>query len=101
MNGEYPVQVSIEVPPKSSRILALLGILFYLKAILLLPSVIVLYFLGIAAAIVAWVGYWVVLFTGSMPVGIHNFLTGVLRWQTRVSAWLYGLTDVYPPFTLR
>jgi hypothetical protein len=99
--NEYPVQVSIDVPPKSSRILALLGILFYLKAIILLPSVIVLYFLAIAASIVAWIGYWVVLFTGRMPSGMHGFLTGVLRWQTRVSAWLYGLTDVYPPFSLR
>ena len=100
MMNEHPVQLSIEVPEKSSRLLAVLGIVFFLKSLLLLPSVIVLYFLGIAAIIVAWIGYWVVLFTGRMPTGIHGFLTGVLRWQTRISAWLYGLTDAYPPFSL-
>ncbi len=101
MNDEYPVRVAIEVPQRSSRILALLGILFFLKAIILLPSVIVLWFLAVAASILAWIGYWVVLFTGRMPAGLHGFLTGVLRWQTRAYAWLYGLTDVYPPFSLR
>lgn len=80
--------------------LALLGIIFYLKALVLLPSVIVLYALALVAAILVWIGYWIVLFTGHMPEGIHDFLTGVLRWQTRVAAWLYGLTDVYPPFSL-
>jgi hypothetical protein len=25
---------------------------------------------------------------------------GVMRWNTRVSAYLYLLTDAYPPFSL-
>lgn len=98
--GEHPVRLSIEQPQRSSRMLALLGIIFFLKTVALLPSVIVLYVLSLVAVIVAWFGYWIVLFTGRMPEGIHDFLTGVLRWQTRVAAWLYGLTDVYPPFSL-
>jgi hypothetical protein len=97
----YPVAVSVEMPASSSRLLALLGLLFWLKSLLILPSFIVVMVLSMAATVVAWVGYAVVLFTGRMPRGIEQFLTGTLRWSTRVTAWLWGLTDRYPPFRLR
>src|SRR6202011_2672202 len=38
--------------------------------------------------------------TGRLPVFAADFLTGYLRWLTRVYAYLYLLTDVYPPFSL-
>ena len=38
--------------------------------------------------------------TGSVPAGMHNFLAGTLRWQTRVGAYGSLLTDQYPPFSL-
>jgi hypothetical protein len=31
---------------------------------------------------------------------MHNFVVGMLRWSTRVTAFMYGLTDKYPPFRL-
>lgn len=96
----YPVDVTTELPARSSRLLAVLGILFGLKALVLLPSLVVLYFVQIAALIGAWFGYWIVLFTGRMPEGLHTFLTGSVRWSARTTAWLYGLTDSYPPFSL-
>jgi Domain of unknown function (DUF4389) len=40
------------------------------------------------------------LFTGQLPEWAHTFLTGTLRWQVRASAYLYLLTDSYPPFSL-
>jgi hypothetical protein len=55
---------------------------------------------GIAAIIVVWIAFWAVLFTGRYPPSFHEFVTGYLRWSTRVSAYLYGLTDKYPPFRL-
>lgn len=99
MNDKYPVIVEVEYPESSSRILALLAIPFFvLKIILLIPHLVVLYFLQIVATIAAWLGIWVVLFTGKYPRGIFNFVVGVTRWQTRTSVWLLGLTDKYPPF---
>jgi hypothetical protein len=97
--NDYPVQVTAEVPAKSSRGLALTGVL-YLKWLLVLPHFIVLFFVGIAAFFVGWIGYWVILFTGRLPDGMHGFLTGYLRWNTRVNAWIFSLTDKYPPFSL-
>jgi hypothetical protein len=97
----YPVRVEADYPPQSSRLLALLGALFFVKALLLIPHIFLLYFVNLAAAIVIFIGYFAVLFTGQYPRGMYEFVLGVLRWQTRVSAWLMGLTDRYPPFSTR
>ena len=44
---------------------------------------------------------WVAaLITGSLPVGLHGFIEGILRWQHRASAYALLLTDEYPPFSL-
>ena len=51
------------------------------------------------AAIVAW---FAILFTGTYPRGMFDFVVGVGRWSTRVWAYAFLLvTDVYPPFSLR
>jgi hypothetical protein len=98
---QYPVKLEINYPERSSRILALLGILFFFpKMILLVPHMIVIYVLNIASFVAIWFGFWAVLFTGKYPKSFFNFITGVVRWQTRMSAWMYGLTDKYPPFSL-
>lgn len=85
--------------PDRNRLLALAGI-FGIKLILAIPHFIVVAILGFASFIAAWVGFWIVLFTGALPEGIHTFVEGVLRWGARVGAWLAGLTDTYPPFSL-
>lgn len=41
---QYPVKLEVLHPEKSSRLLALLGTLFFLKAIVLIPHFIILYF---------------------------------------------------------
>ena len=45
-----------------------------------------------------WV--FVVLFTGRWSPGMRDFVVGVMRWNTRVSAYLLLLVDDYPPFSL-
>lgn len=54
----------------------------------------------IAAFFVLIAGFFAVLFTGRWPEGMRNFLVGCSRWSTRVSAYFYLMTDVYPPFSL-
>jgi hypothetical protein len=99
--NDYPVQLTIQRPERSSRALAILSIPFFLaRWVLLIPAYLVLYFVGLAAMFVAWIAMWAVAFTGSYPQGMHGFVTGVLRWQTRANAYLFGLTDRYPPFSL-
>jgi Domain of unknown function (DUF4389) len=78
-----------------------LGCLFlYGRVIALIPVLFVLYFLEIAAFLVAWIMQFAVLFTGHYPPGAHSFLVGVVRLTARTNAWLYGLVDRYPGFSL-
>ena len=101
MPRSYPVRLEADPPAESSRLLALCGLLFFFpKLLLVLPHAFVLWFVQLAAFLVMWLGYWVVLFTGKYPTGMYTFVLGALRWQTRVTAWLFGLVDEYPPFGL-
>lgn len=98
---EYPARVTITEPTlERSRGLAVAGILWFLKGVLLIPHMIVISFIGIAAGIAGYIAFWAIAFTGEYPEGIFNFVLGALRWTTRTNAWLLSLTDEYPPFEL-
>lgn len=98
--ASYPaVWTESDDKPERNRLLALAGI-FGIKFLMAIPHIIVLVVIGLGALIAAWVGFWIILFTGNLPEGIHAFVTGTLRWGARVGAWLFSLTDTYPPFTL-
>ena len=70
------------------------------RIILAIPHLIVLYVLSIASEVVALICWFAALFTGRLPGGLADFQVGYLRWLTRFSAYLFLLTDVYPPFEL-
>jgi hypothetical protein len=64
--------------------------------------VIVLLFLTIGAVIAVIVAWFAILFTGTHPKGIHEYIVGVFRWWLRVEAYaLLFTTDEYPPFSLK
>lgn len=69
------------------------------RIILAIPQIIVLYFLFIAAFFVALIGWFGALFTGRLPQWAYTYLGGLIRWSTRVGAYLFLLTDEYPPFS--
>ena len=98
----YPVNLTIDYPERSSRALAIFSIPFFLiRSLLLIPAIFCLYFVGIAAFFVIWIAFWAVAFTGRYPQGMFEFVTGYLRWGLRLNAYLFGLTDKYPPFRMR
>jgi len=92
--GTDPARLSIAYPERLSR-----GLIF-VKWLLIIPHIIVLLFVYIGAFFAAIAAFFVVLFTGRWPEGLRNFLIGTTRWSTRVSAYFYLMTDVYPPFSL-
>jgi len=71
-----------------------------LKFIILIPHLITLWVLGIIGCFASWFAFWAVLFTGKYPRSLFNFIAGFLKWQVKVNAWFYSLTDKYPPFSL-
>jgi len=89
-----PVLVAFAGPAPQSRLTVLLRIF------MVIPQLIVLWLLGIAAMVIVIIGWFGALFTGRLPVFAADFLTGYLRWLIRVYAYMLLLTDVYPPFTL-
>jgi hypothetical protein len=96
---DYPVDVRADYPQRSSRMWAVFTI-FWIKWFALIPHWFCLIFLGIAQFVVAFVAQFVVAARGEYPEGMHRFVTGVLRWQTRVTAFFLNITDRYPPFTI-
>ena len=97
---DYPVDVRMDYPERSSRLWAVLTI-FWIKFLAIIPHGIILIFLGIAQWVVAFIAQFFVAFKGEYPAGMHEFVTGVLRWQTRVTAFLLSVNDRYPPFSLQ
>lgn len=97
---EYPLRLDAPYPPTSSRLLNFPFLALVIKSILLIPHLLVLTFLFIAELIIVFIALFAVLFSGAFPEGMHRFVVGVNRWSARVSAYLFGVTDKYPPFSL-
>ena len=76
--------------------------LWLVKWLLLVPHLIVLFFLWLAFPVLTFVALVAILVTGRYPRPLFEFNLGVLRWTWRV--WFYGYgglaTDRYPPFSL-
>jgi hypothetical protein len=89
-----PVLVAFAGPIRQSRLTVLVRIF------MVIPQLIVLAVLGVAAYVVTIIGWFGALFTGRLPAFAADFLTGYLRWMTRVDAYAMLLVDVYPPFSL-
>lgn len=93
------IVVDIPYPERLSRGMLLLKA-FFGWLYVAIPHGFVLFFLTLAVYVVLFLGWWIILFTGQLPEGMHNFLVGYLRWNQRVSLYLSNMTDVYPPFSL-
>lgn len=89
-----PVQVATAEPVPQRRATVAF------RLILVIPHLFLLFFLAIAALAVAFLGWWGALFTGRLPEFAVNYLSGFMRWVLRYQAYVYLLTDAYPPFTL-
>ncbi len=70
-----------------------------LRLPLAVPHLFVLFFLGLAAFVVVVIGWFGALFTGRLPGFATEYLSGYVRWSVRVNAYLFFLTDRYPPFS--
>ena len=97
MRDPYPARLDGHLDPGLSRWKWLV------KWVLVIPHVVVLVFLWLAAIVMTIVAGFAILFTGRYPRKIFDFNLGVMRWTWRVS--FYGLsalaTDRYPPFSLK
>jgi hypothetical protein len=98
--SDWWVQFAIGYPEHPSRLLnlPLLGLL--IKAILLIPHLLAIIVLNALALVVSLIATVAIVFSGKYPLGLHRFVTGILRWEYRVIAYWAGVSDIYPPFSL-
>lgn len=93
--------IDAELPRNQSpgRGLAVAGI-FFVKLLAALPHLLVAGALAFVSMIAIWVGYVAAAFTGELPAGIQDLVAGTFQWFIRITSWVAGLTDEYPPFSL-
>jgi len=92
--GSYPVRLDVSYPEQLNRWLP------FVKWLLAIPHLVILYFLQLAQLLVWLISFFAILFTGRFPEGLFTFQVGVLRWNSNVNAYLWLLRDEYPPFSL-
>ena len=63
-----------------------------------IPHAFVLFFMQIAAGILQFLAWWIVLFTAKYPKSFFDFQMALQRWGNRLSARLLNLSDGYPAF---
>jgi hypothetical protein len=94
--GAYPARLDGQLGPVLSRWLWLV------KWVLIVPHLILLAFLWVAAIVLTVVAGFAILFTARYPRSIFTFNVGVMRWSWRVGFYCMNAfaTDRYPPFSL-
>ena len=88
-----PVRFDLEYPDELSRLL------IFVKWLLVIPHLFVLYALGAVQAVITLIAFFAILFTTRYPEGLFKIAVGVMRWQANVSAYTLLLRDEYPPFS--
>ena len=68
--------------------------LFYIA----LPHGFALFFMGLWGAILGFISFWIILFTGKYPQSFFEYQVGLIRWRTRLQARMWNLLDGYPAF---
>lgn len=94
-DGPYPAELVMDVPdaPRDRVSVAF-------RLILVIPHLLAVWVLGVAWFFTTIAAWFSILLTGRYPKGLYDFGVGVLRWNTRVEAYLLLLDDEYPPFSL-
>jgi hypothetical protein len=90
----YPVNYEADFTPEPNRWTT------FFRPLLAIPWLIVGLFWGILfifTHLFAWVA---IIFTGRYPEWLYEFNSGVVRFGTRLAAWIYLQTDEWPPFGL-
>lgn len=91
---DYPADLDIPYPEKLSRGLV------WVKWLLAIPHYFIVEILSDLNAILVFVAGICLLFSGRYPKDLFKLVIGLNRWSYRVSAYLFLMTDEYPPFRL-
>jgi hypothetical protein len=68
------------------------------RLILLIPQIVVVFVLVLAGFVIVVLGWFAALVMGRLPAGFARYLSNLVQYTTRVSAYGNLLLDRYPPF---
>lgn len=91
------MKFKVKLQDSYSRLELILRSLFGLFYIVL-PHAFLLFFVSIWGAILQIAAFWMIIFTGKYPKSMFDFQVGLLRWNLRLSARMYNVSDGYPAF---
>ncbi|MGC0314038.1 DUF4389 domain-containing protein [Kitasatospora acidiphila] len=92
---EFLPVLDVPEPGRQRRLTVLL------RWLILIPHLIVVWVLSIAAFFAAIVGWFAALLTAQLPAPIARYLSNFLGYDARLTVSLFLLIDRYPPFSLR
>jgi Domain of unknown function (DUF4389) len=92
LDPNYPVRMEFEPLAHYSRLKTLF------RVVLAIPIAILRYVINILLEIGAVAAWFVILFTGKMPRGLYDLMVFANSYTARSDAYLYLLTETYPPF---
>ncbi|MDH3225653.1 MAG: DUF4389 domain-containing protein [Thermoleophilia bacterium] len=88
----HPISVSVDDDLERTRLTV------FFRPILAIPHFIWLAIWGIAVFAAVVVSWFVTLFRGSTPLGLHNFIARYVQYATHVYGYVTLLADPYPGF---
>jgi hypothetical protein len=91
----YPITYEADFNPTPNRWTT------FFRLLLAIPWFIVATFWGILFLFTHFFAWIAVTILGRYPQWLYDFNSGVVRFTTRISAWFYLQTDVWPPFGLK
>jgi hypothetical protein len=102
----YPSRPQREVPAVNDRPVHLIvdeqlersRVTVFFRLLLVIPHLIWLGLWGIAALVAVIVNWFVTLFAGRSPEGLHNFLAAYIRYAIHVGAYALLAADPFPDF---
>lgn len=89
----YPVRMQFSGPLESySRLKT------FFRLLLAIPIMVMRYVMGLLLEIGAFAAWFVILVTGKMPRGLFDLMVLANSYTARSDAYVYLLTETYPPF---
>ena len=88
----HPIRLVVEDDLRRSRVTV------FFRLILAIPHLIWISLWGLAVFVIAIISWFIVLFSGRLPVSLHDFFAKFVRYSTHLYAYLYLAANRYPGF---
>lgn len=89
----YPAQLSYDPPDKIANWRPLV------QWLLAIPHYVILYVMQFVSQVIAFISWFVILFTGNLPEGLAGVQAMYVRYTMRTYSYTLFLREEYPPFT--